>query len=142
MKKKLLFISTVIIVLLSFKKEDTTSTNASLIIGKWNYYRAITWTTPANSSFVKKDTTYNKPGEYIDFRTDGKVYSCEWYSNGFHYSTQPYTVSGNNLLTKDSTSINWTDTFEISQLTSSKLVIHTLDKYSTGQTEVWGEFNK
>lgn len=142
MKKKLLCITTAMIVLMSCKKDDTTSTNASLIIGKWNYYRSITWTSSTNSSVIKKDTTYRKTGEYIDFRNDGKVYDCEWYTNRFVYTNQPYTISGNYLLTKDSTSLNWTDTFEINQLTPSKLVIHTLDKYTTGQTEVWGEFNK
>jgi hypothetical protein len=103
---QLLFISSLLFI--SCKKNEDPSP-VEKIIGVWNFEKTVNFT--ALNGILNYDTAYAVMGDYLEFRTDAKVYSR---ISGV-YDTATYSFLGNNKI------IFNTDTTSINELTDSKL---------------------
>ncbi len=90
MKKKMLFLSTIIIMLLNACKKDEATTQEK-IIANWKIQNIMGTSVSGGTS---TSTNYvGQPSDYIDFRADNKVYTSV---NGT-VDTASYSVAGNNV---------------------------------------------
>lgn len=115
MKKVILFgiaVMAASITISSCKKSDSAS-----IVGKWNLINSI------YTSNNVSDTTLATQGEYVDFRTDGKVIS---YDNNGLADTIYYSVSNGRLYVSQVVG-GENDTLQIQSLTSNFLKLYFAD---------------
>ena len=94
------------------KTDTTTTTTAQKVLGKWTYVSNVT-----REYYQAKWTTYTtngQTGDYVDFRTDGKLYT---YTNT-KYDTISYAVISDKLLKLRK------DTFQINTLTANSFVFY------------------
>ena len=103
---QLLFLSSLLFI--SCKKNEDPSP-VEKIIGVWNFEKTVNFT--ALNGVLNYDTAYAVMGDYLEFRTDAKVYSR---ISGV-YDTATYSFLGNNKI------IFNTDTTSINELNDSKL---------------------
>ncbi|MGH2648787.1 MAG: hypothetical protein ACRDE8_14515, partial [Ginsengibacter sp.] len=101
------------------KKSDKKQTTAEKIQSKWNVETDV-----INDHISDQDniSTYTgQPGDVVDFRADGKVYStiAGWSD------TSAYTLSGDTKI-----SIEGAATYDITTLTPNSFVLH--DKENMG----------
>lgn len=113
MKKNYLFLG--LFIMLYFfsaceKKDDDTPGNLQ---GKWTFVSYVTNTYYSNKNHI--NTITGTTGDYMDFRTDGKLYVRFL---GFE-DISAYTASGSNNVILDGT-----DTFEIKKLMGGQLVLY------------------
>jgi len=134
---------TIIILVISCKKDEATnsSANISTIIGKWTHDNSVSWTTITGLS-IKKDSTAAHTGEYIDFTTDGKVYLRSWNNSAYSYDTTNFVVKGTSLITYPSANYSKSDTTQIKTLTINKLKIYGFYRNSGVLEEWWENFSK
>ncbi|MES2430391.1 MAG: lipocalin family protein [Bacteroidota bacterium] len=90
MKKRILFLSTMIILILNACKKEEVTTQEK-ITARWKIQNiegaSVSGSTTTSSNYV------GLPSDYIDFRTDNKIYSSV---NGT-VDTASYAVSGNTI---------------------------------------------
>jgi len=103
---QLLFLSFLLFV--SCKKNEDPSP-VEKILGVWNFEKKVNFT--ALNGILNYDTVYAVMGDYIEFRSDAKVYSR---ISGV-YDTATYSFLGSNKI------IFNIDTTSINELTDSKL---------------------
>lgn len=114
MKKLILSIAiiTSLIIAASCKK-DKDKTNSSLLINKWELvntsYREV-----ENGVEVYTDNYTGVAGDYVDFRSDNKVY---YHSDGFD-DVSDYKILGDGKVDIDG------DTMEIRSLTKSSVTLY------------------
>lgn len=111
-----------VICLPACKKADKKQTTSEKIQGKWNVETDV-----FNDHFSGQDniSTYTgQPGDAVDFRADGKVYSTIAGSS----DTSAYTLSGDTKI-----SIEGAATYDITTLTSNSFVLH--DKENMGGSD-------
>jgi len=125
-----LIVAALIAICFSACKKDSSS--QSDLIGKWNLQYVTSRVTTSNGS-ADSLTAYASNGDYLDFRSDGKVYSNKWLQlhltsgnkiiadNIHSYDTTSYHLISNKLVSLDV--LNTIDTIQINQLTSTQLVI-------------------
>ncbi|PZF74290.1 lipocalin family protein [Taibaiella soli] len=143
MKKIFLAASLIGIAFTSCKKSDDNSSggsggnNNTAILGKWNWDTDVQQTAIHGTiNGVSMDTTYTdtmqiNDGSYIQFTSDGKVYS-HIVGNSPSDDTGHYTIQGSNLYMTKSTSTDTT----VAQITT--LSGHALTLYSTYQQGAMG----
>ena len=141
-KHILLFAAAFIVFLAACKKNNDNKNNSASIIGKWSKVNEIDWYSSLTGTSLEKDTTVAQPGEYADFRNDGKVYGYYWDFTGFERDTATYTVNGTTLYLDYGGGADGRDTFQIQTLTSNKLMLY--QKYNDGTyiDEYWENFTK
>jgi len=107
------------------KKTDTAATTtAQKVLGKWTFVSKLT-----REKFQGTWKSYNitgQPGDYADFRTDGKLYS---YANT-EYDTSSYAIISDKLLKFNK------DTFQINTLTTNSFVIYQSDFATKDSSDV------
>ena len=133
MKKLLISKNTILFLCLTLIIFSCSKSESGLIVGNWTHVKTVNWYTSV-SSIIQKDTIPAFPGEYIDFRTDGKEYA--YFSDGtiYHHDTLNYSVNGNILTTSKN---NTTGTSTLQELTSNTLNIYTKTTDSYGTRELW-----
>ena len=94
------------------KTETTTQTTAQKVLGKWTFVSAVGSQTYQGTTTPSSHT--GVAGDYVDFRTDGKVYIY----NGGDRDTSNYKIISDNLIKVDS------DTAQIKTLTTSSFVVY------------------
>ncbi len=95
MKKAMKFLSFATIVAILFtacNKSDPAPTTLQRLQAKWNFQKE--YYHDVYSGVESRDTTYANPGDYSDFRTDGKIYS----KYGTSYDTTSYSLLGDNKI--------------------------------------------
>lgn len=110
MSKKitLLFLS-ITVLFIGCNKDDDEQTTAQKLMHKWSVATIV----EDNNGAV---TTYTGlASDYIDYRTDGKVY----YNTFSSPDTLTYTILNDKYIVEDNL-----DTFEIKSLTNSNLVLY------------------
>lgn len=118
MKKLLYFFAVTIgfsILMTSCKKDDETTTTQK-IQARWNFQKQINYEN--DMGVIYRDTITGSAGDYVEFKTDGKVYS----SISGITATSNYEVLGNNKV------VTWLipsekDTINIQTLTASQLIL-------------------
>ena len=103
----------------SCKKSDKQQTTIEKIQGKWQLESDI-----FNDHFSGQDnidTTAGDPGDIVDFRTDGKIYT----NIGGGKDTSTYALSGDTKIVLDGTQV-----FDIITLTANSFIIY--NKETTG----------
>jgi hypothetical protein len=126
MKKSALFICSIALTVLFFSackksEDDVTITTLQKVQAKWSpdkeYYHE-------NYSGVDyRDTTYGVVGDYIDYRTDGKVY----YKIGSYLDTASYSLLGDTKIITtwtNSGSTPYSDTADILVLDDHNFQTH------------------
>ncbi|ANE49273.1 hypothetical protein [Flavisolibacter tropicus] len=104
---------------------------AAKILGKW-MVNSIT-VKHKISTFVQTNNYVGRPVDYIDFRTDGKVYTFTLNNS----DTSKYFVRSEKEITID------TDPATVKLLTANKLVLYSYDEVgSLGFTEVTYDLRK
>jgi len=113
--------------LVSCKKDDDNGGGSSSIQGKWNinrvYYEEKSGGVLDSASFAAA------PGDYIDFRNDGKAYVrfSDPFSGEPEFDTTGYALLGTNKFIVIDDSGN--DTLDIFELTASSLVFGGYDEF-------------
>jgi len=104
------------------KTETSANTNQQKMIGKWTFQQVIANDFYSGASHV---TTYpGDPGDYFDFRADGKVYFRAWGS----YDTSTYTMINETQVRMDPGA----DTSDIILLTNSAMQLYQKQVYAPG----------
>jgi len=107
------------------KKSDTTAiatTNQQKILGKWTFQQVVVNDVYSGTSNI---TTYpGDPGDYVDFRADGKAYVRVWSS----YDTSTYTFINDTKVRMDPGG----DTSDIVVLTSTALHLYQKQVFAPG----------
>lgn len=75
------------------------SNNQPAYIGKWAVQDEVIWHTFVGTLY--KDTIPGKPGEYIEFKTDGTVHEAFYHNGEFSYFTFNYEVINGVLFCND-----------------------------------------
>lgn len=121
---KFLSVAAIAVLIFSACKKDSATSTSTLqkLQAKWNfqkdYYHEHYTGTPDY-----RDTTYGQAGDYVDFRTDGKVYSR--ISGGAYYDTSNYALLGDSkIVISYGGSSPGSDTAEIQVLTDTQLQLH------------------
>jgi hypothetical protein len=126
MKKLLFALFAITTLFTACKKKDVEKTTAEKLIAKWKV-----------SSYVENDyfnntnhsaTTQGGTTDYVDFRTDGKVYSKEGSSSE---DVADYSVVNDNTVKIDG------DDYTIKTLTDTQLVLYYKDQTSTQPLEYY-----
>lgn len=108
----------------SCKKKDAEKTTAQKLQNKWTFLNA---TDNNHYSGIDHSATINgNTGDYMDFRTNGKVYVRLQSSN----DTSNYVLSGDTKIIIDNT-----DTLTIQSLTDNALKLYQKDIFSPGVYE-------
>ena len=107
-----MLVSMVIFYLQACKKSDKPQTTIEKIQGKWQLVTDVQNDHIAGQDDITTDT--GGPGDIVDFRTDGKVYTS--IQGGQDTST--YTLSGDTKIVLDGTP------FDIITLTSNSFIFH------------------
>jgi hypothetical protein len=107
----------------SCKKDDKPKPTSERVLGKWSI-QSLT----ENDHYSGQDhisVTPGDPGDFVDFRSDGKV-----YSNVTGYpDTSSYTVVSDTRITID------TDGYDIKTLTDNSFVLYSKDTYGSDYFE-------
>ncbi len=125
MKKFITSLALVSLVTLYFqacKKSVDQQTTIEKIQGKWQLQSDI-----QNSHYLGQDnidTITGKPGDIVDFRTDGKVYT----NIGGEKDTSTYALSGDTKMIFDGTLV-----FDIITLTANSFIFY--NKETTGASD-------
>lgn len=110
--KKILWVLISTTVFAACSKKGATPNGQPSILGKWTLVNTVVSSTPYGTIVTKdssgtfftntpftgtttKDSSDDYPGQYSDFRTDGKVYSRVWdnVNNTFYYDTSFYGIN-------------------------------------------------
>ncbi|PZF74291.1 lipocalin family protein [Taibaiella soli] len=144
MKKLVLAASIMGIAFASCKKNDDNGggNNSTAIVAKWNFNTVVS-TTSIGGVSMGTDTT-DVTGSYMDFRSDGKVYSMIVDTLfGNEYDTSSYKVNGNNITITSTTD---TSTAQIVSLTSNAMELYTVDEEIQGgvtaTSKQWAYYTK
>ncbi|MBC6111325.1 hypothetical protein ACFOG5_08890 [Pedobacter fastidiosus] len=124
MKKIRITLITLVTVLglVSCKKDSVEKTTSEKIQAKWSITSSVNIedVPPApKATFTEKGAA----GDYVDFRTDGKVYSKQGSSAE---EVSPYTIVNDSQVNIDG------EIYTIDQLTDNVLVLHSKQVFSTG----------
>ena len=106
--KRILFLGLLAAVSFSACKDDDEPTVQQRLQGSWTFEKTIDRNVVAGVE--TRDTTYGASGDYVDFRSDNKVYSRY---NGLIYDTANYSIVGSDKLVLDG------DTLTIQSLTNN-----------------------
>ena len=114
--KKQIFYFALLASFCSCSKDETSIQDQ--LIGKWILVVDHSITKYPNGKILT-DTTFYKSENYVDFRTEGLVYSKYYNPNlkDYNYDTFPYQIIQNNVVFD-------IDTFEIEKLTANELGLH------------------
>ena len=123
-KKTMIFLLAGAAVFTSCKKtETTTQTTAQKVLGKWTLVSEVSSETYQGRTTT--DTYIGVAGDYVDVRTDGKIY--------YHYDnandTTTYHVISDNLM-----KVEW-DTSSIKTLTNTSFILYNKQGSSDVTTE-------
>jgi hypothetical protein len=142
MQKLLIILGT--LGLLSCSRSSETS-GTPFIAGKWIVSKTVITNNMSNGT-VGTITITGHPGEYADFRADGKLYRCFWTGVGenFTYDTLNYQLINNDKV--DRWSLTFRDTLHIETLTNAKLILYGKTIYQQpafiNTTEQWETYTK
>jgi len=117
-------------------------TTQELIIGNWNHQKDIVWHKSAGMP-ITKDTVNQYPGEYDDYRADGKIYKTYLVSLAppvYTHDTAAYLING----TVQKISYHGAPYFtsDVQTLTSTDFMYHFVQISGTDTTEYWTYFKK
>ena len=99
------------------KKNDSSSApTLQKLQGKWTFEKEYYHENYGGVDY--RDTAYNMPGDYVDFRTDNLVYSK--YDN-YYDTASYYLLNDNKLVVK---SLASTDTISIINLTANSMQLY------------------
>ncbi len=143
MKKKLMGVLLLSILAVACTKSDSSTTSTKSILGKWNLLNLRTKTTVGTFLFADETQT-QKPGQYLDFKENGKVYSKSYDSslNTYTYDTGTYKYNGDTLIDYTNNQI-----YKVQTLTSNNLTLNYQSSDSSGfgipvKIEIWVNLNK
>ena len=115
------------------KKTDNLTPQQKLL-GKWHLQTILTHDHIAGADHTSTYT--GTANDYVDFRSDGKVYS--------NVQGQPdtsfYALTGDTKLEIFST--NYSDSYDVKTLTSSTFVVYVKTSYNNNYSEETSTFNK
>jgi hypothetical protein len=117
-------------ILFSACSKDDDPTFAQRVQKNWNFEKLAYEEYYAGS--YDYDTTYGSAGDYVDFRTDNKLYTKTTYPGlGVSYDTSNYLIYGESQI------ISWydsdplaKDTLNIEVLTDNQFILHMRDNSS------------
>jgi len=135
MKKLILAASLIGIAFISCKKnDDGGGGNNAAIVGKWNWdMNQHSVIVSGDSSSLNIDTLFVNNGSYMQFTSDGKIYSYTIDSIfGTSKDTGFYRVTGNSLYLFNGVAADTT------RIQISKLTTHELELYAHHQDTVSG----
>lgn len=150
--KKFIFAASLIgVVFASCKKnDDNGGNNSTAIVGKWNWDKSVTSImvrgeingSPVDTTTI--DTMAINDGSYIEFSSDGKVYSFTSGSTP-NRDTGYYSVNGSNLYFTDLAGSDTTTT-QIITLSNHALTLYSVMKNSvmglSTEQKDWSYFSK
>ena len=118
--KFLSFAAIVAILFAACKKSDPAPTTLQRLQAKWTYQKDYYHQNYGGVDY--RDTTYASPGDYSDFRTDGKVYS----KYGTSYDTSGYSLLGDTKIITSYTylGVPYYDTATIVVLNDTQLQVY------------------
>jgi len=126
MKTKIFFILALLCTgFIACKKTDSPAaggTTQQKILGKWKFQNVVVNDFYSGSSHVSNYP--GDPGDYFDFRADGKVYLLAWGS----YDTSTYKIINETQLTIDAAG----DTSDIKVINSVALQLYQKDVFAPG----------
>jgi hypothetical protein len=118
-----ILVSSLVFSVASCKKEDKPKPTSERVLGKWSI-QSLT----ENDHYSGQDhlsVTPGDPTDFVDFRSDGKVYSNV---TGFP-DTSAYTIVSNNKIMIE------TDSYDIKTLTDNSFVLYSKDDYGADYFE-------
>ena len=137
MKKTLMGVMLLSILAVACTKSSS-STSSGTILGKWNLSNVRTKTTVGTFLFAD-ETQAQKPGQYLDFKENGTVYSKSYDSslNIYTYDTGTYKYSGDTLIDYTNNQI-----YKVQTLTGNNLTLNYQSSDSLGfglpvKIELW-----
>jgi hypothetical protein len=124
---RILFFALLAAISFSACKDDDEPTVQQRLQGVWTFEKTIDH--DVDGALDLRDTTYGVSGDYVDFRSDNKVYSR--YA-GLNYDTSNYSIVGSDKLVLDG------DTLTIQSLTNNSAQFYSrVDSSATEYSESW-----
>ena len=121
------------------KKIETQATKSTQILGKWYRTNQVTWLTQFPATTPTKDTLWSYPGEFLEFKSDSILTTCEYINSNYFYEDYRYFVSKDTIFILEEY-LGDTSKNEIQEISNKKLSLRNL-YYGPGEL-VWNNFHK
>lgn len=143
MKQTLICAATAVVFFACSKSSGVPSTpqTSASITGKWMVSRL------SDTIFAPIYNVANipgDPGEYMDFKADGKLYCYDWYEGGiakeYAYDTLTYSVSGSWVIISNKK--GWTDSATVMQTSANTVTLYFKGLSGYPQERLWDYLKK